>query len=117
MTTAALSPQGNVSTYVTDTATDTDALNGTDLERAPGPGVIQIWSASTVNTATMTATLAGQRNVARSLAIPLRTNGVPNVDQDPPLLEFVVGGGEKLLIALGGTTGTIYTIARWVPIG
>lgn len=103
-----------INVQVTDTAADTDALAGTDLETMPGPGLLQIWAASTVNTGTLTLVVAGA-NIARAMAISLRTNGVPNIDQDPPIAEAGVEGGEKAVVNLGGTTGTIYTVARWTP--
>lgn len=95
---------------VVDTAADADALSGTDLERAPGPGVLSVWSASTVNTATLTSVVGGA-NVVRGQVIPLRTNGVPNINEDPPMFSLVVNGGEKIVVNLGGTTGTIQTVA------
>lgn len=99
---------------VQDTAADTDALSGTDLETAPGPGLVQVWSASTVNTATITAVVAGE-NIVRNQVIPLRTNGVPNVNEDEPQISVPVVGGEKIVANLGGTTGTIHTIALFTP--
>lgn len=99
---------------VQDTAADTDALSGTDLERVPGPGVLQVFCASTVNTATLTA-VVGANNIVRSQVIPLRTNGVPNVNEDAPQIEMVVEGGEKVVVNIGGTTGTVHTIAVYTP--
>lgn len=95
---------------VQDTAADSDALSGTDLERVPGPGVLSVWIASTVNTATVTAVVGGA-NLLRSQVIPLRTNGVPNVNEDPPAFSVLAEGGEKVVVNLGGTTGTIHTVA------
>jgi hypothetical protein len=99
---------------VRDTAADTDALQGTDLERAPGPGLIEIWPASTVDTATLTLVVGGE-NIVRNQVIPLRANGVPNVSDDPPAASAPVGGGEKIVVNLGGTTGTIHTKAVFTP--
>lgn len=100
---------------VQDTAADTDALSGTDLEFAPGPGLLQVWVASTVNTATLTAVVGGE-NIVRNQVVPLRTNGVPNVNEDDPQVAVAVGGGEKVVVNLGGTPGTIHTIAIFTPI-
>lgn len=99
---------------VQDTGADADALSGTDLERAPGAGLLQVWVASTVNTATLTAVVGGD-NIIRNQVIPLRTNGVPNTNEDPPQIELAVLGGEKIVVNLGGTTGTIHTIAIHTP--
>lgn len=100
---------------VTDTSADADALAGTDLEVIPEPGLLRIWVASTVNTATVTATLPTQ-NFSRTSAIRLRANGVPVIDEDTPVLESAVDAGEKPTINLGGTTGTIFTIARFTTL-
>lgn len=104
----------NITVTVIDTAADADALSGTDLERVPGPGLLQIFAASTVNTAVATVVL-GDLNIVRSQAIVLRANGVPDSNEDPPLVATPVDGGEKVVVNLGGTTGTIYTIAVWTP--
>ena len=100
---------------VQDTAADADALSATDLEFAPGPGLIQIYCASTVNTATVTA-VVGSANVVRAQVIPLKTNGIPIVSDDEPLVSEPVGGGEKVVVNLGGTTGTIHTLAVFTPV-
>lgn len=99
---------------VQDTAADTDALSGTDLERAPSPGLLQVYCASTVNTATLTAVVGGE-NIVRGQVLPLRTSGVPNINEDPPQVEIAVLGGEKIVVNLGGTTGTIHTVAVFTP--
>ena len=99
---------------VQDTAADADALAGTLLEFAPGPGVMRLWSASTVNTAQWSVDVGGG-NIIRGQVIPLRTSGIPNISDDPST-DVVVVGGEKNLVNLGGTTGTIHTIAEFVPL-
>jgi hypothetical protein len=100
---------------VKDTAADADAFSGTDLELIPGPGLLEVYTASTVNTATCTA-VVGQDNLLRDNAVSLRTNGVPNVDQDDPLFVYESEtGGEKVVINLGGTTGTIFTVGLFTP--
>lgn len=100
---------------VTNTAANTDQLAGTDLETTPGPGWLRIWQASSVNTATLTA-VVGQGNIARSLAISLRANGLPSIVDDPPVVDMAVAGGERIILNLGGTTGTVYTIAEFTPL-
>lgn len=104
----------NQKVIVQDTAADTDALSGTDLERAPGPGMYSLWQASTVNTATVTVAVGGA-NVVRNQVIPLRTNGIPNINEDPPTIQMAVLGGEKVAVNIGGTTGTVHTIAEFIP--
>lgn len=100
---------------VQDTAADADALSGTDLERAPGPGLLNLWQASTVNTATVTVVVAGE-NIVRAQVVPLRTSGVPSIQDDPPLASVPVAGGEKVVVNIGGTTGTVHTIAEHIPL-
>lgn len=100
---------------VQDTAADADALSGTDLEFAPGPGLLQIYMASTVNTATVTSVLGGA-SILRAQVVPLKANGIPLIDEDLPLMEEVVVGGEKIVVNLGGTTGTVHTLAVFTPL-
>lgn len=104
----------NQHVLVQDTAADTDALSGTDLERPPGPGVYNLWLASTVNTALVTVVVGGA-NIVRNQVIPLRTNGIPNASDDPPTISMTVFGGEKVAVNIGGTTGTVHTLAEFVP--
>lgn len=102
-----------IKVLVVDTAADADALSGTDLERNPGPGVLLVYAASTVNTATITA-VVGEANIVRSQAIVLRANGVPAVNEDQPVIMIPVEGGEKNVVAIAGTTGTVQTLALWL---
>jgi len=104
-----------VSVIVSVTGADTDVLSGTDLDPMPGPGLIRVWMGSTVNTATVTASMPEQ-NFTRSAAIVLKTSGVPVIDQDTPVVESATDAGEKLTLNLGGTTGTVYTVARWLSV-
>lgn len=99
---------------VQDTGADADALSGTDLERTPGPGFLEVWLASTVNTATLTA-VVGNENIVRAQVIPLRTNGIPNTSDDPPQIALAVLDSQKVVINIGGTTGTVHTIAQFTP--
>ena len=103
------------SVLVQDTAADADAFSGTDLEFAPGPGILQVWVASTVNTATVTAVLGGA-NIVRGQVIALRTNGIPNINEDPPVVSEACVGGEKNVINIGGTTGTVHSRAVFTPL-
>lgn len=98
-----------------DAAADADALAGTDLETIPSAGLLLIFVASTVNTATITMTTPG-RQTARTIAIKLRANGVPNVDQDSPVFSLPVQAGTRPVVNLGGTTGTIFTVARFFDV-
>jgi len=104
-----------VDVIVVDTSADTDVLSGTDLDPIPGPGFLRVWMASTVATATISASMPEQ-NFTRSAALILRSGGAPNIDQDTPVVESATDAGEKLTINLGGTTGTVYTHARWLSV-
>lgn len=98
-----------------DTAAVADSLQASDLERMPGAGIYRAWLASTVNTATFTIT-QGRENISRAQAIILRSNGVPNVSDDPPSIELIVTGEERFIVATGGTTGTIYQLHQFIPV-
>lgn len=95
---------------VQDTAADTDALSGTDLERAPGPGILSVWCRSSVTTATLTAVVGG-KNILRNQVLPASTNGQILINEDPPAFSLPVSGGEKVVVNIGGTTGTVHTLA------
>lgn len=101
-----------VKVQVTDTSTNTDRFSGTDLERMPGPGVYKEWAASTVNTATLTKVI-GTKNIMRSQAVPLTTNGMPSLLNDAPMVVKEVAGGEKNVSNIGGTVGTYSVIGIW----
>jgi len=97
---------------VVDTSADTDALSATDLETIPEDGLLVIFCASTVATATLTASLP-MINFTRAILLPLRAGGVPNINEDNPIVSVIVQAGERPTINLGGTTGTIFTIAMF----
>src|SRR3990170_7775635 len=101
---------GKVHVVVQLTTTNTDALSGTDLERAPDAGILIVYAASTVSTATGTV-VVGLDNIVRNVPLALRTNGLPNMSDDAPVVEMAVGGGEKIVVNIGGTTGTVVIVA------
>jgi len=88
------------------TSADPDILAGSELEQAPGDGLMIVRVASTVNTATLAA--SGNRSpvVSSARAIMLRANGEISEDDMPWII--VVEEGEKITLALAGTTGTVY---------
>jgi hypothetical protein len=57
-----------------------------------------------------------EQNFTRASAILLKTAGVPDINTDTPVVETFTDAGEKLTLNLGGTTGTVYTHARWVSL-
>lgn len=87
------------------TAVDPDILAGSELEFGPGAGVYTIRAASTVSTATLAA--SGNRSpiVSSARALTLRANGLVSEDDAPWLIP--VSEGEKVTVALAGTTGTV----------
>ncbi len=94
------------------TGTDADILAGSELEFAPGNGVYQIKAASTVNTATLAVSSVDSPKVSSARAISLRANG-EILSQDTPWI-LPVSSGEKVVIELAGTTGTVYVEAIYV---
>ncbi|HIB67748.1 MAG TPA: hypothetical protein EYO33_22280 [Phycisphaerales bacterium] len=103
-----------IQSTVVDTSADTNVFTGTDIDTIPYPGLLQLWAASTVNTATYTISI-GDITTVRSVSLPLRTSGLPKINEDPPLFEGLVDGGHVAAI-LAGTTGTVYSIARLTPL-
>lgn len=78
-------------------ASDSDVLNGTDLENLPGAGVLVIYAASTQADGTLTVTGRGFEVPVREQAIPLRSNGQPSQQDDAPIIVPVPAGGKVLL--------------------
>jgi len=94
------------------TAVDADILAGSELEFAPGDGIYVIRGASTVNTATLA--VSGNRSpiTSSARAITLRANGESLEDDLAWVLP--VEEGEKITLALAGTTGTVGLHAQYV---
>jgi len=106
----------SVESEITVTADTPDALNGTDLERAPGPGAIGIWLASTVADSRATVLVAQKGLKTDSLIGKVATNAQIAVNEDPPLMADVVGG-EKLRVSLDiVSAGTIRIKAIWLGV-
>ena len=93
------------------TATNTNCLSGTQLETAPTNGKYVVYIASTVNTATVSVSAPGQQ-AAQDDDVPLFSNGVPPLDQANPWC-LKVRAGQKPVVNLGGTTGTVYCITQF----
>ncbi len=96
------------------TGTSTNMLASTDLSQIPWPGRLHCYIASTVNTATATFPNLNPSVPAVAQAVPLWANGVP---QTKDLIPWVIPAspGNPPLIALGGTTGTVYGYFLLVP--
>jgi len=95
------------------TAASTDVLSGTDLEVIPFDGKLIIYAASTVNTATLEITMPGHQS-GKTLLLRKRTDGIPNIDQDPGIV-LAVRKGQKVGLNLAGTTGTCHFTAILNP--
>lgn len=96
------------------TATNTDMLDGTALDPIPSTGLMRIYVASTVNTATISVnpSVSPSPNGGRDDNVVLMDNGVPF--QYSPFYSFTVTKGEFLRLGLGGTTGTVYLWAHLI---
>jgi len=94
------------------TAVDGDILAGSELEFGPGDGVYVVRAASTVNTATLA--VSGNRSpvVSSARAVTLRANG--EVLEDDAAWVVAAEEGEKITIALAGTTGTVYIFVQYI---
>jgi len=99
------------------TAADADVLSATALDPAPADGVMRIFAASTVNTATMaiTPSLHASPTGPGTQAVILRANG--EVRAYDPHWETEVSKGEKVTIAIAGTTGTVYIWTSFISYG
>jgi len=86
------------------TAVDTDVLNDTELETAPGDGVYIIRGASTVATATLQVVPEEGPPVSRARVLQLRANAEIRSEDPPWIVE--VSDAERVTMGLGGTTGT-----------
>ncbi len=94
------------------TAVDADILNGSEIETAPGNGLMVIRAASTVNTATLAVASPGRPEVSKARAITLRANGEIRAEDTPWIVR--VSKGERVVAALAGTTGTVFFEAAYM---
>jgi len=94
-------------------ASNTDALNGTDLDSIPGPGVLVLWAASTVADSTITVTGPGSEPVVRNQVVVLRANGIPDKSTDQPFAVGVIQGGHYVVDITEVTAMTLTLIAVW----
>ena len=97
------------------TATETDVMADTDLDRAPGPGAIGIWLASDVIDSTVTIRIGGKQQTTAAV-VPNAGTGAPlNTEQEAPYARVAVRGGEKIRVDVAETTAmNLRLIAIWV---
>jgi hypothetical protein len=95
-------------------ADTTNALAGTDLQSAPGAGIVLLWIAS--SQADTRITFAAPPKVAsRNITPHLRTNGVPEVDSDSPVAVAVNGGEQVILFIDIITAATCGYVVKFIP--
>lgn len=96
-------------------AADTNnALAGSDLQSAPGAGVMLLWIASTQ--ADTRITFAAPPKVAsRNITPHLRTNGVPLVSDDSPVAVACNGGEQIILFIDVVTAATVGYVVKFIP--
>lgn len=96
------------------TADSNNVLTGSDLQSAPGAGVVLLWIAS--SQADTRITFAAPPKVAsRNITPHLRTNGVPLVSDDSPVA-VAVNGGEQIIVFVDIVTGaTVGYVAKFIP--
>lgn len=101
---------------VTGIVTDdtNNALSGTDLQSAPGQGVVLLWIASSQADTRITFA-APPRVASRNITPHLRTNGVPLVSDDSPVAVAVNGGEQIILFIDEVTAATIGYIVKFIP--
>ena len=97
-------------------ADSANALAGSDLQSAPGPGSVILWIAS--SQADTRITFAAPPTVAsRNITPHVRTNGVPLVSDDSPVA-MAVRGGEQIVLFIDIVTGaTVGYVVKFIPQG
>lgn len=96
-------------------ATDTvNALAGSDLQSAPGPGTVILWIASSQNDTRITFG-APPAVASRNITPHLRTNGVPSMSDDSPVAMAVRGGEQIILFIDIVTAATVGYVVKFIP--
>jgi len=92
-------------TTVGASSTTGNILQGTLIERAPGPGKYTVWGRHAASAGTIVMDVyRGLEILGRSVPMSAAA-GAPNVNDDK-LLEFGVAGGETIVVILRETAGT-----------
>lgn len=95
-------------------ADTTNALAGSDLQSAPGAGVVLLWIASSQADTRITFA-APPRVASRNITPHLRTNGVPLISDDSPVA-VAVNGGEQIILFIDIVTGaTVGYVVKFIP--
>lgn len=98
-------------------ADSANLLAGTDLQTAPGPGIMKFYLVSTQMDTLFTILVPGQPTVLRNLPSNVKT--VANVDLSTDIPYIVrVNGGEQLVVAMDEVTAcTAAFVAIWIGQG
>ncbi len=96
------------------TGDTSNALAGSDLQSAPGAGIVLLWIASSQADTRITFA-APPKAASRNITPHLRTNGVPMVSDDSPVAVAVVGG-EQIILFIDIVTGaTVGFVVKFIP--
>lgn len=87
------------------TADTNNALAGSDLQSAPGAGVVLLWIASSQSDTRITFA-APPKVASRNITPFIRTNGVPLISDDSPVA-VAVNGGEQIILFIDIVTAAI----------
>lgn len=95
-------------------ADSNNALSGSDLQSAPGAGVILLWIASS-QADTRISFSAPPKIASRNITPHVRTNGVPLISDDSPVA-LAVNGGEQCILYIDIVTGaTVGYVVKFIP--
>jgi len=93
-------------------ASNTDILAGTQLDQIPSSGTFVITGASTQNDGTINVSL-GQAILVTAQPLPLRTNGVPDMSDDPSIAVPAMGGARPVIAYAEVTAASVYIIVQF----
>ena len=96
------------------TADNANVLSGTDLQSAPGAGVVILWIASSQSDTRITFT-APPRVASRNITPHIRTNGVPLCSDDSPVAVAVTGGEQIAVQVDVVTAATCGYVVKYIP--
>jgi len=95
-------------------ASNSDILSGTQLDQTPEPGVFGIFGASTQNDGTINVSLGGGILITAQ-PLNLRTNGVPDMSDDPAVAIEAPSGARPVIAYVEVTAATVFIIVQFVP--
>jgi len=97
------------------TADNASALAGSDLESAPGPGVLELYIASSQSDTNVNFS-APPTIPARAIQPVLRANGTPMMSDMSPI-SIALAGGERITLGIDiVTAATVGYIARYYDL-